>query len=130
MPRRSAVVMRQIVGLGTIRETTVTMAVQVAVDQGGDIVLQGHFSFNRPPTVPTATALAGGLLTVLVSKAVRISGGRDENGDMRDENGAMTSIEGGRLPSMSKLREPASRFRDCVLSAQKGTRFLFMRSAG
>jgi len=25
-------------------------AVQTAVDQGGQIVLMGHFSFNRPPT--------------------------------------------------------------------------------
>src|SRR5262249_26997656 len=27
-------------------------AVQAAVDQGGDVILQGHFSFDRPPTIP------------------------------------------------------------------------------
>ena len=73
-------------------------AVQAAVDQGGDVVLKGHFSFNRPPTVPTATAFLGGLAMVLVSRAVTISGGRDENGNLRDEDGEMTTIEGGTTP--------------------------------
>ena len=27
-------------------------AVQAAVDQGGRVVLMGHFSFDRPPTAP------------------------------------------------------------------------------
>jgi hypothetical protein len=73
-------------------------AVQAAVDQGGDVVLKGHFSFNRPPTVPTATTWAGGSATVLVSRAVTISGERDEHGHMRDEGGELTSIEGGTTP--------------------------------
>src|SRR5215469_13812079 len=64
-------------------------AVQAAVDQGGEVTLKGHFSFNRPPTVPMATAFTGGLATVLVSKAVAISGTQD---------GEMTSIEGGTTP--------------------------------
>jgi len=73
-------------------------AFQAPVDQGGDLVLKEHFSFNRPPTVPTATAWGGGLATVLVSKAFTISGDRDENGHLRDEGGEMTSIEGGTTP--------------------------------
>ena len=73
----------QAVVVGTGNPDVDVPAVQAAVDQGGDVVLQGHFSFNRPPTVPTATAWAGGLATVLVSKAVTISGGRDEDGHMR-----------------------------------------------
>jgi hypothetical protein len=88
----------QAVVVGTGNPDVDVPAVQAAVDQGGDVVLQGHFSFNRPPTVPTATAWAGGLATVLVSKAVTISGGRDENGNLRDEDGEMTSIEGGTTP--------------------------------
>jgi hypothetical protein len=69
-------------------------AVQAAVDQGGEVTLKGHFSFNRPPTVATATAFTGGLATIRVSKAVAISGTQD--GDTQD--GEMTSIEGGRIP--------------------------------
>src|SRR5215813_797615 len=53
-------------------------AVQAAVDQGGEVILKGHFSFDRPPTVPTALG-GGGLATILVSKAVAISGERDDD---------------------------------------------------
>jgi hypothetical protein len=88
----------QTVVVGTGNPDVDVPAVQAAVDQGGDVVLRGHFSFNRPPTVPTATAFGGGLATVLISKAVTISGGRDENGDRRDEDGEMTSIDGGTTP--------------------------------
>lgn len=67
-------------------------AVQAAVDQGDMVILKGHFSFRQPPTV--ANPLAGyPLATVLVSKAVTITGARDENDD--DE---MTTIEGGSIP--------------------------------
>jgi hypothetical protein len=69
------------------------------------------------------------LAMVLVSRAVTISGDRDQNGDLRDEDGEMTTIEGGRLPSMSKPRGPPSRFRDCALSARSPTRLLCMPSA-
>jgi hypothetical protein len=65
-------------------------AVQAAVDQGGDVILKGHFSFNRPPTVPTA--LTGyPPATVLVWKAVTISGARGADHEM-------TSIEAGTFP--------------------------------
>src|SRR5262245_65501013 len=68
-------------------------AVQAAVDQGGEVILKGHFSFDRPPTVPTP--LGGPPATILVSKAVAISGARDEDDRMLYEHGEMTSIEGG-----------------------------------
>src|SRR5262249_27808395 len=70
-------------------------AVQAAVDQGGEIILKGHFSFDKPPTVLTAH---GGLATILVSKAVAISGMRDDDERMWHEHGEMTSIEGGKTP--------------------------------
>jgi len=65
-------------------------AVQAAVDQGGEIVLKGYFSFDIPPTV--VTALAGyPSATVRVSKVVAISGppGGDDG---------MTTINGGTIP--------------------------------
>src|SRR6267378_3114140 len=66
-------------------------AVQAAVDQSGEVILKGHFSFNRTPTVPTALMGAGyPAATILVSKAVAISG----EGDADD----MTTIEGGTIP--------------------------------
>jgi hypothetical protein len=66
-------------------------AVQAAVDQNGEVILKGLFSFNRTPTVPTALAGAGYPAgTILVSKSVAISGEGD--GD------AMTTIEGGTIP--------------------------------
>lgn len=87
----AASVAAQTVVLGTGDPDTDVKAVQAAVDQGGEVVLKGHFSFNRPPTVPTATTFVGGLATVLVSKAVVVSGTQDENGEM-------TSLEGGTTP--------------------------------
>jgi hypothetical protein len=88
----------QTVVVGTGNPDVDVPAVQVAVDQGGDVVLVGHFSFNRPPTVPMATRFLGGLAMVLVSKGVTISGDREENGNVRDEDGEMTTIEGGTTP--------------------------------
>jgi hypothetical protein len=65
-------------------------AVQAAVDQGGEVVLQGYFSFRKSPTV--VTALAGyPSATVRVSKAVAISGPPGE-GD------GVTTINGGTIP--------------------------------
>jgi Right handed beta helix region len=81
----------QTVVVGTGNPDIDVPAVQAAVNQGGQVILKGHFSFNRPPTVPTATSFVGGLATVLVWKAVAISGTQD--GD--DE---MASIEGGTTP--------------------------------
>lgn len=66
-------------------------AVQAAVNQGGQVILQGHFSFNLPPTVPTPLPSAGfPSATILIAKAVSISG--VGIGDF------MTSIEGGTIP--------------------------------
>jgi hypothetical protein len=63
-------------------------AVQAAVDQGGRVVLMGHFSFNRPPTAPDGATISR---MVTVSKNVAISGRRDANGDM-------ATIQGGEWP--------------------------------
>jgi ABC-type branched-subunit amino acid transport system substrate-binding protein len=49
----------QTVVVGTGDPDTDVKAVQAAVDQGGEVTLKGHFSFNRAPTVPTATAFVG-----------------------------------------------------------------------
>jgi hypothetical protein len=68
-------------------------AVQAAVDQGGRVVLMGHFSFDAAPTVaePSSLLLSGTAGMVLVSKAVAISGTLDDQGEM-------TTIEGGTNP--------------------------------
>jgi hypothetical protein len=81
----------QTVVVGTGDPDTDVKAVQAAVDQGGEVTLKGHLSFNRAPTVPTATAFVGGLATVLVSKGVAISGTQNEDGEM-------ATIEGGTTP--------------------------------
>jgi len=81
----------QTVVVGTGDPGTDVKAVQAAVDQGGEVTLKGHFSFNRAPTVPTATAFVGGLATVLVSKGVAISGTQNEDGEM-------ATIDGGTTP--------------------------------
>ena len=39
-------------------------AVQAAVDQGGDVILTGHFSFDADPTTPPGAAYAR-MVTVL-----------------------------------------------------------------
>jgi hypothetical protein len=76
----------QTVVVGTGNPDIDIPAVQAAVDQGGDVVLKGHFSFDRSPTIPTAPA-GYPPATVLVSKAVAISGARD------DDDGELTSIQ-------------------------------------
>src|SRR6516164_8240113 len=84
----------QTVVVGTGNPDLDVPAVQAAVDQGGEVLLKGHFSFDSPPTVPTApepAVLTGGLATVLVSKAVVISGTQDGDEEM-------ASIEGGTTP--------------------------------
>src|SRR5262249_41193492 len=87
----------QTVVVGTGNADIDVPAVQAAVDQGGDVVLEGHFSFNRPPTVALPPVFPDNgypaAAMVLVSKAVTISGvaGSDDRGDM-------TSIEGGTIP--------------------------------
>ena len=64
-------------------------AVQAAVDQGGEVILKGHFSFDRPPMQPTV--VAGYMATILVSSKVVISG-------TSDEEGGITSIAAGTVP--------------------------------
>jgi hypothetical protein len=84
----------QTVVVGTGNPDLDVPAVQAAVDQGGEVLLRGHFSFNSAPTVPTAPELAvqtGSLATVLVSKAVVISG-------MQDGDEERASIEAGTIP--------------------------------
>jgi len=81
----------QTVVVGTGNPDVDVPAVQAAVEQGGGVILKGHFSFKRPPTVPTATPFVGGLAMVLVSKGVAISGTQDEDAEM-------TTIEGGTTP--------------------------------
>ena len=72
-------------------------AVQAAVDQGGNVILAGHFSFDAPPTKPLAPAFAltGAAVPpgaeVLIAKAVTISG-------PEDEQGGLTTIDGGTIP--------------------------------
>jgi hypothetical protein len=81
-----------VVGTGDAR--TDVPAVQRAVNQGGEVLLKGHFFFDSPPTVPVTAALAAAgypSAMVLMSKSVAISGTRAEDGDM-------TSIEAGTIP--------------------------------
>jgi hypothetical protein len=78
----------QTVVVGTGNPDVDVPAVQAAVDQGGEVILRGHFSFDRPPTVPMAL---GGFATVLVSRAVAISGAWEEHDDD-------ASIERGTTP--------------------------------
>lgn len=72
-------------------------AVQAAVDQGGDVILKGHFSFDAPATQPLAPPLAApssGLpptAEVLIAKTVSISG-------VANEDGGMTTIDAGTIP--------------------------------
>src|SRR5215469_7494600 len=63
-------------------------AVQAAVDQGGNIVLTGLFSFDAPPTKPDGETYNR---IVTVSKRVAIWGARDANGDL-------PAIVGGFIP--------------------------------
>jgi len=53
-------------------------AVQAAVNLGGEVVLSGHFSFDKPPTIPSPLQAVGfPQATILISKAVAISGAGD-----------------------------------------------------
>ncbi len=50
----------QTVVVGTGNPDLDVPAVQAAVDQGGEVILKGHFSFDNPPTVPTVETRGGG----------------------------------------------------------------------
>jgi hypothetical protein len=61
--------------IGTGNPDVDVPAIQAAVNLGGEVVLRGHFSFDTPPTIPTALQAVGiPLATILISKAVAISG--------------------------------------------------------
>ncbi len=79
----------QTVVTGTGNPDVDVAAVQAAVDRGGSIVLRGRFSFDNPPGM--RGALPDVMATVLVSKEVSISGAWDEQGQM-------TTIDGGEIP--------------------------------
>src|SRR5690349_10104430 len=68
-------------------------AVQSAVDQGGNVLLKGHFSFAAPPTRSIDHAIVGAFPTaaeILVSRSVNISGTGDDE--------EMATIDGGTIP--------------------------------
>ena len=73
-----------IVVVGTGDPSVDVPAVQAAVDQGGEVVLKGHFSFDAPATKPLAPVLAsagGGYAPdaeILIARSVSISGARDD----------------------------------------------------
>jgi len=81
-------------------------AVQDAVDQGGRVVLIGHFSFDRSPTTPAGETYSR---MVTVSKQVVIAGNRDQQGEM-------PTIEGGFIPFL--VEAPSARV------AVQGLRFV------
>jgi hypothetical protein len=61
---------RTTVVLGTGDPDVDVPAVQNAADHGGEVVLRGQFSFNRPPTAP-AGAISKRMITI--SRNVAIS---------------------------------------------------------
>src|SRR4051812_20290756 len=63
-------------------------AVQAAVDQGGQVILKGHFSFDRAPTTPAGARYSR---IITLSKGVAISGSPDAHGEM-------ATIEDGFFP--------------------------------
>jgi len=63
-------------------------AVQAAVDQGGNVTLRGHFSFDRSPTAPSGSIYNR---MVTVSKSVVISG-------TVDASNSLPMIQGGDWP--------------------------------
>jgi hypothetical protein len=73
-------------------------AVQAAVDQGGQVVLMGHFSFDTTPTKPAGASYSR---MITVSKEVVLSGKRDEHGEM-------PAIAGGFVPFY--VEAPGTRF--------------------
>ena len=78
---------RATVVIGTGNPAVDVPAVQAAVNLGGEVLLRGHFSFDRPPTIPTALEAVGvPQATILIAKAVAISGAPD------------ASIEEGTIP--------------------------------
>jgi hypothetical protein len=99
-------------------------AVQAAVNQGGEVVLRGHFSFDRSPTIQTALASAGyPPATVLVSKAVAISGAGSGDDDI-------TSIEGGTIPFYIDAAGAAVRIQGLQFVRPKGEAIFVYAATG
>jgi hypothetical protein len=86
----------QTVVVGTGDPNIDVPAVQDAVDQGGEVILKGHFSFERPPTQPML--FAPYMATIRVSNQVVISGTSENQSGTSDEHGGVTSIAGGTVP--------------------------------
>lgn len=86
-----------VVVIGTGDASVDVPAVQAAVDQGGNVVLKGHFSFDAVATKPLAPPLSApgsgfpSAAEVLIAKAVSISG-------ERDDDGGMATIDAGTIP--------------------------------
>jgi hypothetical protein len=99
-------------------------AVQTAVDQGGEVVLRGHFSFDRPPNVQTALANAGyPPATVQVTKTVAVSGAGSDDEDM-------TSIEGGTIPFYIDAAGAAVRIQGLRFIRPKGEAIFVFAATG
>jgi hypothetical protein len=96
----AATVAAQTMVVGTGDPLVDVGAVQAAVARGGQVVLQGRFSFENPPVM--RAMLPGLTAMVLVSKEVTISGTWNDRGEM-------TSIRGGEIPFA--IEAPASRVR-------------------
>ena len=75
-----------IVVIGTDDPVRDVRAVQAAVDRGGEVILEGQFSFAIPPTKSVDPLLASGWYPaageILISKAVNVTGKRDARGEM------------------------------------------------
>jgi hypothetical protein len=120
MPNAAA----QTVVWGTGNPDVDVSAVQYAVDRGGEVVLRGHFSFDKPPTVQTALANAGyPPATVLVAKAVTISGAGSDDNDT-------TTIEGGTIPFYVDAAGAAVRIQGIRFIRPKGDAILVYAVTG
>src|SRR5437588_2653484 len=77
-----------VVVTGTGDPTIDIPAVQAAVDQRGQVILMGHFSFDAPATKPDGATYNR---MVTVTKQVAIWGAADANGEL-------PAIQGGFIP--------------------------------
>lgn len=107
----ATVAAQPLVVTGTDNATLDVAAVQAAVDHGGQVVLIGHFSFNRPSIKPDAATYSR---MITVSKEVAISGNRDGHGEM-------PTITGGAIPFY--VEAPGTRF------SIRGLRFIRPKGA-
>ena len=82
-----------LIGTGDPRKDVPAM--QAAMDRGGEVYMQGHFSLRLPPTKSVDPELASGwyssLAEIRISKTVSIFG-------LRDARGEIPTIESGTIP--------------------------------